>query len=43
MSTKLEIPEWLGARLTVGAFSEYAKRKGGDEPPPEPNGEAAAS
>ena len=26
MSTKLEIPEWTGSTLTVGAFSEYAGR-----------------
>ena len=26
MSTRLEIPEWTGSTLTVGAFSEYAGR-----------------
>ena len=26
MSTRLEIPEWTGSSLTVGAFSEYAGR-----------------
>lgn len=26
MSTRLEIPEWTGSTLTVGAFSQYAER-----------------
>ena len=49
MSTRLEISEWTGSTLTVGAFSEYAvaaqpaKQSGKDEPTPEPDGEATAS
>jgi len=26
MSTRLEIPEWVGARLTLGAFGQYTGR-----------------
>ena len=26
MAARLEIPEWIGARLTAGAFSQYAER-----------------
>ena len=43
MAARLEIPEWTGSTLTAGAFSQYAKRKGGDEPAPEPEPEASAS